>query len=46
MFGLNKFKIVVGVLCPATSKIDDLKLLVPQLLRQIPKLKAGVIYIR
>jgi len=43
---LDKFKIVVVVLCPATSKIDDLKLLVPQLLRQIPKLKMGVVYIR
>ena len=43
---LNKFKIAVVVLCPATSKIDDLRLLVPELLRRIPKLKEGIVYIR
>ncbi len=43
---LKKYKITVVVLCPATNKIDDLKLLVPKLLKEVPGLKAGVVYIR
>ena len=43
---LKKYKIAVVVLCPATNKLDDLKLLIPKLLKEMPGLKAGIIYIR
>ena len=43
---LKKFKITVVVLCPATSKLDDLKLLIPKLSKETSKLKAGIVYIR
>lgn len=43
---LKHLKTTVIVLCPATSKIEDLKLLVPKLLKEFTALKTGVVHVR
>ena len=43
---LKQFKITVVVLCPSTSKIEDLRSLVPKLLKEIVEVKFGVVYVR
>ena len=43
---LLRLKITVIVLCPATSKIEDLKLLIPKLLKEFVAPKHGIIHIR